>query len=875
MHIKHLKRGTGSGKAAASYLTQTHDSTGKRRDAVLILRGDPHQVAAVADSLTFKHKYTSGVISWAPEDRPTADQIRAVVADYEKIAFAGLSPDRYAFSAVLHDEKDKGVHVHTFTARVDLATGKSLNIAPPGHTKTFDTVRDYHNHTHGWARPDDPARARMVQPGFHAYVDAAKLRAGLQVEPDPRQLVTDYLTQRVRSGEIENRDDVLTALHEAGLETPRAGKNYITVLDPETGDKFRLKGTLYNADFQRERFENEIEREDGARPAPDRKPDPRAAAAAYEEFENQCQRRAAFNQKKYGAGLQKPAERDPERDPGDRSGGGFERDPDADRKYDQQLEQYQNDIDQNLSVDHRLSSGPGRDHGRGAVQPDVVLGQSDSDSQGPDGPGRGNFDFVTTESVGVDAEREREREMDTPTPGDNRGRDRIHDQQRAATSSVTDKKGINHGTDRTGTNIDQHAAAITAAADRNNQQLAAANKELERSSARVDRCLQQVSPRVLQRAGEQRMSDELSKFKREINLVEYAASHGFEKDKDKSGKSTIIMRSGEHQTGEKIGIFVGRGGDQMFHNFRNGKSGSVIDFCQQQTGKNLGHVRQDLRSYLGSPAPAVRHAAPRPKPSPQAQAKAMEKEKASVRPMTDTAYLESRGISRRTLQDPRFGNIMQDARGNVCFPHYNNNGVSGYEKKNDQFTGFSPGGEKGAYFSKMPENCNKIVVCESGIDALSHAELHPDNNAAYISIAGQMSPEQEQLLKDVIERNSDKTFVAGFDNDPAGQRFADDLQKMCSEKSVAMETDLPRAEGRDWNDEIEQYQNSVESLKGLCAAYRDAINEYDPESIREPPASSGGLIEEVQQLKQDAQNLEDLLDVYQQAEQEQDRGPSL
>lgn len=371
------------------------------------------------------------------------------------------------------------------------------------------------------------------------------------------------------------------------------------------------------------------------------------------------------------------------------------------------------------------------------------------------------------------------------------------------------------------------------------------------------------------------MSDELSKFKREINLVEYAASHGFEKDKDKSGKSTIIMRSGEHQTGEKIGIFVGRGGDQMFHNFRNGKSGSVIDFCQQQTGKNLGHVRQDLRSYLGSPAPAVRHAAPRPKPSPQAQAKAMEKEKASVRPMTDTAYLESRGISRRTLQDPRFGNIMQDARGNVCFPHYNNNGVSGYEKKNDQFTGFSPGGEKGAYFSKMPENCNKIVVCESGIDALSHAELHPDNNAAYISIAGQMSPEQEQLLKDVIERNSDKTFVAGFDNDPAGQRFADDLQKMCSEKSVAMETDLPRAEGRDWNDEIEQYQNSVESLKGLCAAYRDAINEYDPESIREPPASSGGLIEEVQQLKQDAQNLEDLLDVYQQAEQEQDRGPSL
>jgi len=217
---------------------------------------------------------------------------------------------------------------------------------------------------------------------------------------------------------------------------------------------------------------------------------------------------------------------------------------------------------------------------------------------------------------------------------------------------------------------------------------------------------------------------------------------------------------------------------------------------------------------------------------------------------------------------------MQDARGNVCFPHSNGQGISGYEKKNAGFTGFSPGGEKGLFASRVPEKFEKIVVCESGIDALSHAELHPDNNAAYISIAGQMSPEQEQLLKDVIERNSDKIFVAGFDNDPAGRGFAQDLEKMCDEKGVAMETDLPRTPDMDWNDEIEQYQNSVESLKGLCASYRDAINEYDPGSIREPPPVAGGLIEEQLQLKQDAQNLEDLLEAYKE-QQQQDRGPSL
>ncbi len=33
-----------------------------------VLRGDPNQVATVADSLEFEHKYTSSVIAWSPED---------------------------------------------------------------------------------------------------------------------------------------------------------------------------------------------------------------------------------------------------------------------------------------------------------------------------------------------------------------------------------------------------------------------------------------------------------------------------------------------------------------------------------------------------------------------------------------------------------------------------------------------------------------------------------------------------------------------------------------------------------------------------------------------------------------------------------------
>ena len=96
MLIKFLARGTGSAGAAADYLLGARDAAGQLRAGVEVLRGDPHQVAAVADALVFEHKYTSGVIAWAPDDTPTDAQIGAVIDAFEQTAWAGLEPDRYA-----------------------------------------------------------------------------------------------------------------------------------------------------------------------------------------------------------------------------------------------------------------------------------------------------------------------------------------------------------------------------------------------------------------------------------------------------------------------------------------------------------------------------------------------------------------------------------------------------------------------------------------------------------------------------------------------------------------------------------------------------------------------------------------------------------
>ena len=312
MMIKFLARGTGSAAAAADYLTREQNRAPdqdqdqdqdrdpeKNPEEVKVLRGNPRQVAAVADTLQFEHKYTSGVIAWAPEDNPSEAQINHVVDEFEKTAWAGLEPDRYAWAAVQHREAGGGVHVHVLAARVDLETGKSLNIAAPGWQKTFDALRDWQNHENGWSRPDDPERARDVQPGHRAYIEAAQLRAGLEAEKDPRRLIADYLSQGIETGAVSDRATMVSALQRAGLEVPRQGEHYLTAADPESGGKWRLKGAIYERDFQRERLTSPTPEEGRAGPGTNRGTDSERAEEARRKLETERGRRGVYHRARY------------------------------------------------------------------------------------------------------------------------------------------------------------------------------------------------------------------------------------------------------------------------------------------------------------------------------------------------------------------------------------------------------------------------------------------------------------------------------------------------------------------------------------------------------------------------------------------------
>ena len=312
MHIKFLSHGTGEATKATAYVLADKDHQGITRAGVRVLRGNPEHVAAVADSLPFLHRYTSGVISWHADDKPTPEQVEKTLDEFERLAFAGLDPERYCWTAVEHIEPDGSIHIHILVARVDLITRKSLNIAPPGWQKDFDPLRDMLNHSHSWARPDDPARARLVQPGHEALKTAAAIRAGLTPKT-AKEEITNWLTDRIASGAVTDRQGIISSLSELG-EITRAGKDYISVKPPGFDKAIRLKGAIYEEQFNSQQLVIAHPEEGESRPGTGREIDHRAVADAQRELTAAISRRTEYNSHRYrrsSAPIQPGAEQPP------------------------------------------------------------------------------------------------------------------------------------------------------------------------------------------------------------------------------------------------------------------------------------------------------------------------------------------------------------------------------------------------------------------------------------------------------------------------------------------------------------------------------------------------------------------------------------
>ena len=304
MLIKFFRNGKGAGAGPVGYLVAERvlayddnrdlirDADGQpvtvtRNPLPEVLRGNPDRTEALIDASRHQWTYRAGVISFATEDTPTDEQQAEVMDNFERLAFAGLDPTQYEVLWVRHTHEDR-VELHFCTPRLELTSGRSLNIAPPGYQNAFDSLRDVMNQRHGWADPMELERVQEVRDTIETPTRA-----------QGRDELHAWLQDQISVGYVTDRASMLDALTDAGFEIPRAGKSYLTAQDPDTGERWRLKGEIFHEDWQADTAEREVERGTGHDPAGLRRLDGIPARELQDRFEQNCDHRASYNRERY------------------------------------------------------------------------------------------------------------------------------------------------------------------------------------------------------------------------------------------------------------------------------------------------------------------------------------------------------------------------------------------------------------------------------------------------------------------------------------------------------------------------------------------------------------------------------------------------
>jgi hypothetical protein len=291
------------------------------------------------------------------------------------------------------------------------------------------------------------------------------------------------------------------------------------------------------------------------------------------------------------------------------------------------------------------------------------------------------------------------------------------------------------------------------------------------------------------------MDEELDRFKR-LKLHEYAASLGYMLDPKETSRRETIMRKGA----DKISIRMDADGHYVYYSFRDESDhGTIMDFVMRRREKNFGEARKVLRTWRGTMSVVV---FPELDAAPRGDRAAVAAEYKTMSDLRWHYYLEQdRKLPRPVLLSPRFrGRIRVDARANAIFPHEDEEGLCGFEKRNKTFKGFADLGEKGLWLSNAFPEDRRLVVAESAIDCISYEVFFPGGR--YASLAGGLNPKQPELVLRACKAMPAGSEVVSITHaDADGERYASVLEEMAAAASLPFRIHRPEAV-KDWNDAL-------------------------------------------------------------------------
>jgi len=290
MIVKFFKRGKGTGSGPVEYLLgRNYD-----RDGATLLSGDPDITRGLIDNLKFAKRYTSGVLSF--EEATISDEVKQeMMASFEETILAGMD-GRVDVLWVEHNDKGR-IELNFVIPNVDLATGKRFQPYYDRNDRGLvDAWKNIQNHEYGFTDPNDPVKQQTLTTVNNLPKSAKAIQ----------DLIHKGVNDLVLSGEVQSRDDIISALNTAGFEVARQTKTSISIKNPDGKRNIRLQGAFYEQSFRygqglRERVEQAQEKHK------------RTARERYQQQQQEYQeslakRRAYFNERYQELPVESPPE---------------------------------------------------------------------------------------------------------------------------------------------------------------------------------------------------------------------------------------------------------------------------------------------------------------------------------------------------------------------------------------------------------------------------------------------------------------------------------------------------------------------------------------------------------------------------------------
>lgn len=720
-----------------------------------VYEGNPELTLKLIKSINRKWKFTSGVISFEEPLDKIEKHLPKIKEQFEKTFFAGLEKDQYNILYVLHTDKGRA-ELHFIVPRIELTTGKDLSIYT--HKKDLpkkDLFQRYINSYYNLTSPLSPERQETLKITDRKWSNENK---------EFKKQIHEIIEQGVVKGLFGNREEILSFLKENGIQVKREGKNYITIVNPENNKSVRLKGEYYDENWT---ITGTIEKIS-------RKPERESIVKLGKELRERVERDGETNRKKYSKTKSRIIRTSETELKKHRLGTGIL--PNSEALEMGNRGRISNDNNINSSFENKLDTTNNNKH----YQLDNRI-RSNNDSVRAKVIGAVRTGTATKQSILNDFKK-----LIPATKQSNnteyRKDERIKSNDRK--SAETDRK------------IGEIKSTISDITSKFNQYI--------KSGINV------VRRRIMGNR------EELERFKTDINIADVAVVMGFEIDKKKSSRKSIVLK------GQDV-IVVSRNsnGHYVYFNPQNNQdSGTIIDFIQKRTNYNLGQVRKVLRQFLGG---SMQHLEISNQEDIKTYYKTLqqfesnwEQIKQNKKDVRYEIFKDNiRGIELDTLhQVPHLAYYQSK----FYFPIFNKNGICGlyYTDTNMKEKYFSKGSIKGIWADKpLHKSIDKIIVTESPVDSLSAVELgYNDENTLHIATLGRMGQEGKETLSKIFKYLPNAKVLIATDRDEAGEEIAQEIANLAKDNEIYR----LNFKGKDLNEALqikreEEYKAKTQSIK--------------------------------------------------------------